>query len=106
MESASAEGSGVVAAVPVQQVASWPVAVAQMLSPLSVFEPERVELCTRYRMALVDETPAAAHVDAAVHHLRAALGALGREDRQRMRGALEAVGCEVKRIAAEVGVYS
>lgn len=88
---------------PVAAPAAWP--VAQMLSPLSAFEPDRVDLCTRVQMALVDDTPSASHLEAATHHLRSAADRLDREDRPRIALGLLAAQRELHRIADALGLH-
>ena len=106
------EAAGAVPAPPpapaLTQVASgatlptWP--VAGHLSPAAVFEPGRVDICTRYQLAAVDATPTAGHVDAALHHLRSAADRIGSEDHARTASALRAVYRELNRIAQQLGI--
>ncbi|AEM87073.1 hypothetical protein [Streptomyces violaceusniger] len=81
-------------AVTAEQSTNWPTAAFQLA---------RVEICAGYQLAVVDTTPTAGHLDAALRHLRAAADSVGKEDTARILSALRAVNKELYRIARGVG---
>lgn len=96
-------GSGeLVATVPMEETSNWP--TAAHLSPLAAFQADRVGICTSYQLAAVDHTPAAAHLEAALKHARAAADDAGDEDDQaRLITTLRSIHTELYRAGRKVG---
>jgi hypothetical protein len=76
---------------------------AEHLSPLSVFQPDRVDVCAYYQLGRVTETTAASHLAAAVQHLRAAVDNSGKEDKQRISNETELLKAELNRLYMRLG---
>ncbi|MEV1042980.1 hypothetical protein AB0J01_41430 [Streptomyces sp. NPDC050204] len=79
--------------------------VAEHLSPAAVFQPGRVVICAAYQMAVVDATPTASHLDAALRHVRSGADEVGTEDYQRTLTSLRAIHAELYRVARAIGFH-
>lgn len=96
------QGNAVVPLAPQQQLLTeqkitW--GTAEFLSPLAVFQPDRVNICTRYQLAAIDSTEAESHLTAALQHARAAADQIrnGKQDAARMASLLKQVNDELIR---------
>jgi hypothetical protein len=92
---------GVLATLPQQAAApavlpTW--GATEYLSPVSVFQPNRADICTHYQLATVTGTESAGHLSAAVHHLRAAVDKVGKEETARMAEEIEQAVSELRRL--------
>lgn len=80
---------------------------AAHLSPLSAFQPGRVNICTEYQIAVIDGTSVSAHLKAGLRHMREAadqVAAGSVEHSGRTASALRQVRQELDRIARGLNV--
>ncbi|RAJ70246.1 hypothetical protein K378_01411 [Streptomyces sp. Amel2xB2] len=94
-------------AVTAQQPEETAGQAAAHLSPLSAFQPGRVNICTEYQIAVIDGTSVSAHLKAGLQHMREAadqVAAGSPEHAGRTSSALRQVRQELDRIARTLNI--